>query len=238
MPVLLLCYGEEGAKQLLRRAIEARYGINPPAIDKLVIDFEGRGQIKLGPLKTWVPFSSSAKFIFPTHLRWDYTIKPFKLPVQRGSEIFDGDQFYSTRNYKPEHQVDHEDLIESTRRRLWSMAAMLLTPLSEMYIKLTQLDEYSFTAENTVLGDSVRLTLDSDGKLVRTEVTCINPDTGRRQTYSQAFSPEQATVDDLMLPVNSTVSWDDDVSIELKPTRVDTSPDLTNNLFKPEVYNK
>ena len=36
MPVLLLARGDQDSKSLLRRAIEARYGLGPPAIETLM----------------------------------------------------------------------------------------------------------------------------------------------------------------------------------------------------------
>jgi hypothetical protein len=234
VPVLLLCYGDEGAKHLLRNAIEARYGINPPAIEQLAIHFEGRAFVRLGPFQSWVPFRSDARFKFPDHLRWDFTMTPLKLPVRSGAEIYDGEQFYSTRNYKPSVPVDEEDLLDTTRRRLWTIAAMLLTPLSEIYIKLTQIDDYSFIAENTVLRDSVTITVNKAGKLVSSAVDCINPDTGKQQRYKMTFSEEQSPVNELMLPNNIYISWDDDVTTELNPTRVDTNPTFNTATFQPK----
>ena len=42
MPVLLLAQGDPQAKDLLRKAIHARYGLRPPALDSLHINFKGR----------------------------------------------------------------------------------------------------------------------------------------------------------------------------------------------------
>ena len=68
MPVLLLAQGDAEARDLLRKAIEARYGPRPPALDSLKIDFNGRTRIKVGPVMTWVPRAPSRRAAIPALL--------------------------------------------------------------------------------------------------------------------------------------------------------------------------
>ena len=75
MPVLLLAQGDTTSKDMLRHAIEARYGLRPPVLESLQIDFKGRVRAKLGPINTWVPVEATAYFNFPTSMRWDFSVK-------------------------------------------------------------------------------------------------------------------------------------------------------------------
>lgn len=231
MPVLLLCYGDTAAKQLLRNAIEARYGRNPPAIESLQLEFAGRTRVKIGFVKTWIPVVSTAWFKFPTQLRWDFTVKPLGLPVQRGREAYDGEVYRSARGSNPPAEITQTDFLETVRRRLWAMAAMLLTPLSDDYIRLTYQDGNHFEAENTRLHDSVKLSLRADYSLENVSVDCLNPDTDRRQTLTLQMSEALVTVNGLLLPENIISLWDDDVVYEMKPIHA-----LINPALEPEIF--
>ncbi len=57
MPVLLLARGDQESKALLRRAIEARYGLGPPVLETLKLQLKGRARAKVGPVTTWVPLT-------------------------------------------------------------------------------------------------------------------------------------------------------------------------------------
>lgn len=48
MPVLLMARGDQSARLALGRAIEARYGMRPPVLDTLQVDFAGRAYVKVG----------------------------------------------------------------------------------------------------------------------------------------------------------------------------------------------
>ena len=157
MPVLLLAQGEPEAKNLLRKAIETRYGQKPPAIEALRVDFKGRTRFKSPKAEVWLPLEVTARFVFPTHLRWDYVIKPQNMPEQRNIESYDGSIYRSLRGEKKPHEIDQTRYLKSVRARLWAMAAILLTPMSDYYVTITQCGDYCFDAENTKLNDSVRI---------------------------------------------------------------------------------
>jgi len=231
MPVLLLCQGEPKAKEMLRKAIEARYGINPPAIEKITIAFRGRARAKIGPVTTWIPVDAKASFVFPTHLRWEFTVKPLMLPIQRGVEAYDGTAYRSTRAFGSSSKSQKTALLVSARSRLWQMAATLLTPMSDYFIKVTQYAEDGFEAENTKLNDSVRIYLRQNYTIKLASVMCYNPDSDRNQRFNLEFDEEQAPVDGLMLPKKIKAFWDDEPYFELSPIQVNMNPDLPEDLF-------
>ena len=96
MPVLLLARGDQESKALLRRAIEARYGLGPPVLETLKLQMKGRVRAKVGPVTTWIPLEVTAYFKFGFSARWDYTARPVGVAVSSGTEAFDGDNVVST----------------------------------------------------------------------------------------------------------------------------------------------
>lgn len=231
MSVLLLCYGDPAAKDLLRKAIEARYAINPPVVDALKINFKGKTQVKLGPVKSWVPLDVTAHFKFPTQMRWDFVAKPLGLPVRRGIESLSNDVYRSNRNGSTPEIIDDPVMIISARRRLWSIAASLLTPISDIHIKLTAIGDHSFEALNTKLNDAVTVHLRENHTLEQVEARCYNPDTDETQTFSLHISEEQEPIGDFMLPKTISVYWDDTLSFEIEAKDTVSNPNLTEGLF-------
>jgi hypothetical protein len=231
MPVLLLCTGDTAAKQLLRNAIEARYGRTPPAIESLQLTFQGRTRVKLGFVKTWLPVVATAWYQFPTQARWDFTVQPLGLPVQRGVEAYDGILHRSARGGNAPAEITQAEVLETARRRLWAMAAMLLTPLSDDFIRLTYHDTYQFEAENTRLHDSVMLRLRPDYSLAWVSVVCTNPETKRTETLSLQLAETLCPLDGLMLPQKMTSLWEDEISFEVTPVTATINPALAAGIF-------
>jgi len=231
MPVLLLCRGDAEAKNRLRGAIEARYGVNPPAIEKIRITFNGRTRFQLGPVKTWIPVSAEASFAFPTHLRWDFTAKPLKLPVQTGIEAFDGKTYRTQYTIGRNKQSDKTDFLSSARSRLWQMAAILLTPMSEHFIEVSTSGANGIEAVNTKLNDSIRLFLREDYTVSHVDVHCFNPDRQQEQRLTLKLAREQIPVDGLMLPEKISAYWDGEPYYEISPAGVEMHPDLPEEHF-------
>jgi len=229
MPVLLLCQGEKPARDLLRRAIEARYGINPPAIEQLQIEFTGRARVKIGPVKTWVPAKATTVFQFPSQFRWAYVIKPLNLPIQRSIDTFDGSRFHSSR--QTSEIVEDPDTIQTMRRRLWAIAALFLTPLSEMHVTLSACGDRCFEARNKQIDDAVRVYLHEDGMLDYVEVTALNEASGAWQNLRYIVRDGQTAVNGLMLPTRLDIAWDDEIVQQIEPVSAQLNPALTSSLF-------
>ncbi len=231
MPVLLLARGDAEAKNLLRQAIEARYGIRPPVIDSLRIDFKGRAKIRLGPLSTWVPVDVTAYFQFPLHMRLDFTVRPAGIALQRGVDAYDAIHYRRARGGRLPAIVEDNGTIQSIRRRLWSFAALLLTPLGEDYVELTYEDERCVRAENTQIKDAVTLLLREDHSLQRVQIKGLNPDTNTEELYSIQLSGEQKPVNDLMLPAQISTFWGDKPEYEMYPVLVEMNPQISPENF-------
>lgn len=234
MPVLLLAQGDPDAKDLLRRTIEARYALSPPAIDSLQLDMIGRVRGKVGPVMAWVPVRIRARFRFPTAVRWDFSVRPVGVPVRHGIEAFDGTVYRQKRGRRAEI-IEDAEMIHSLRHRLWAMAAVLLTPLGEHFVRVQTTGEASFEATNTTLGDTVQLFLRPDNTLEKVQVQCLNPDAGEVQRFSLRLSEEQAPVDDIMLPRRLHAFWNDAPYYEVEPVSVVNCTTLADEIFTLEA---
>jgi len=234
VPVLLLAQGDPQAKDLLRRAIEARYAMSPPAIENLRLDMNGRVRTKIGPIMTWVPLHIRASFNFPSAVRWDFTVRPVGVPVQRGCEAFDGSVYRQSRGRRSEI-IDNPDIIYSLRHRVWAMAAVLLTPLGEHFVKLETAGTGELDATNVKLGGTVRLKLRGDYTLEQVQVNCLNPESGRTQLFTMALSAEQQPVDGIMMPRRIQAFWDDQPYYEVEPTHIENRTEIASEVFSLEA---
>lgn len=230
MPVLLLSYGDPQAKDILRRAIEARYGARPPVLDSLKLFFKGRTRVKVGPVRTWVPVEVEAYFDFPKAMRWDFKVKPLGLAVQKGVESFDGTVYRSLRGGQSPTIIDDEDQLHSLQRRLWAVASILLTPLSNPYVKLELKETNAITAINTQLDDPADLFMRENSTLDYVQVPSIDPD-GKNRNFILRLSEEQQTINELIIPKQIKAFWDDDAYFEIEPTQAESNPDLPETIF-------
>lgn len=230
MPVLLLAQGDPPAKELLKQAITARYGLRPPAIESLAIQFRGRARVKVGPVSAWVPVDASASFLFPTAMRWDFVVKPIGLEIQRGIEAFDGAVCRRARGTQAT-VIETPEQVSSMQGRLWAIAALLLTPLGEAFVQLKAGGDHSLEAVNTRLNNTVQLHLRDNHTLDYVEVTCLNPDSDRVQRFTLRLSTEQKPIDELMLPLKISAFWDDAPYFEAEPVKVELNPTIPESVF-------
>lgn len=231
MPVLLLASGDPQARALLKKAIEARYGVLPPAIAALKLSFKGRARVKVGPMITWVPVEATAQFEFPTALRWDFTVKPMGLPVQRGVEAFDGQTYRTLRGGGKVSEATLEDQTNHLRGRLWAVAALLLTPLGEDFVNLEETGETSFSATHKQSEEVVNVRLRPDYGIEAVDVTCYNPDAEKRQRFTLVPSTEHIELGGLRLPLKITASWDNAATFEVSPTAADNLVSIPPGVF-------
>lgn len=234
MTFLSLAKGDPASKALLQKAIQARYGIRPPVLDSLRLDFNGRVRVKLGPITTWVPVQASARFRFPTAMRWDFTVKPAGVAVQRGVDSFDGTVYRRARG-STVNVIDDPQAVASIQSRLWILAALMLTPLTEHFVELNYTGDYTFNATNTRAGDAVSLRLRADHMLEHLSVNCRNPDSEKRQTFNMNVSVEQSPVNDLMLPRKISTFWDDIPYYEAEPVLAESNPQILDSVFTLEA---
>jgi hypothetical protein len=235
VPVLLLAQGDTTSKDMLRRAIEARYGLRPPALESLQIDFKGRVRAKLGPIATWIPVEATAYFCFPNTMRWDFKMKAVGVQVGSGIEAFDGTTYRIASGGKAATVISDPALISSMQQRLWAIAAVFLTPLGEHFVKVSCISENTLQVTNTQIDASIYLHLRSDHTLDYVKIDCTNPDNNKLQNFKLCMSEEQSLVNDLMLPAKIMSYWDGDPYFEVEPQRAEANHQISNAMFSLTV---
>jgi hypothetical protein len=111
------------------------------------------------------------------------------------------------------------------------MAAILLTPMSDYYIEVSNCGVNCIQAVNTKINDSVRMYLRENYTIDYAEVECFNPDTERNQNLYLRLSEKQVPVDGLMLPEQVSAFWDDEPYFEMSPSKVEMHPDMSEEYF-------
>lgn len=231
LPVLLMAQGEPGAKDLLRKAIQARYGLRPPVLESLDIQFKGRARTKIGPISTWVPVEARGRFAFPDAMRWDFTVTAVGMQIGSGVEAFDGQTYRMSRGQKDNWGMTDEHAVRSIQLRLWAIAAVLLTPLGEHFIRLESNDDYTLYAHNTRFNGTVSLAMRPDQSLSQVDVTCLNPDTRHDQVFTLQLSEELQAFDDLILPARISAFWDSEPYFEIEPIQAEANPSISPDVF-------
>ncbi len=232
MPVLLLAQGDQASRTLLRNAIEARYGLGPPALETLTLRVTGRQRTQLGPMTLWAPLDATASFKFPLTVRWTYTSRRVGLLQHSDSGSFVDPVL--RRRQGDQVVTDDAALTESAHALLWAYCAMLLIPLSEAFVELKLIDDFSFDAVNTEAGVTVRLRLNPDYSLASVSTDCINPASGKVETFTIKLAGELALLDDLILPRELTLLWNDAPAYELTPVSAVSNEPLDDGFFRLE----
>jgi hypothetical protein len=233
VPVLLLAQGDSRSKDMLRKAIEGRYGLRPPPLESIKLDFKGRARAKIGPISTWVPVEAAAQFQFPRSMRWDFSVKAVGVQIGSGIEAFDGLVYRSARGKKVDVD-ENADAVSSMQRRLWAVAAVLLTPLGEQFVKLEAQDENHLQATNTQFNVAVNLFLRENKSLDYVETSCLNPDSARQELFTLRLSEELAAVNDLLLPCKISAFWGNEPYFEVEPVGAEQNPAIPAQVFTLE----
>jgi hypothetical protein len=164
-------------------------------------------------------------------VRWDYRVRSIGLEIQRGTDAFDGSVYRRLRGNSAPERIENEDTAASLRRRLWAIAALLLTPLGEAFVKLSTVGEASLEAASTEIGGVVMMQFRADHSVESVAVDCLNPDNDRQQRFTLRVSEEQGLVNDFMLPHTISAFWDSDPYFEMQPVRVETNPQIEKAVF-------
>lgn len=232
MPVLLLAQGDAQAKDLLRKAIQARYGLRPPVLESLHIAFKGRVRAKIGPMNMWVPVEAVGRFLFPDKMRWDFAVKAVGVSINSGTEAFDGKTYRTARRAKTNDMSQDQQQISSMQHRLWAIAAVMLTPLGEMFVKLRAAGDSELEACNSRFNGAVHLYLRPDQALSHVETDCLNPDTGKHETFGLRLSDELISFGDLILPTKISAFWNDEPYYEIEPVDAAANPTIPDTVFE------
>jgi hypothetical protein len=236
MPVLLLARGDKEGRDLLRKALQARYGLGAPALETLIIRLEGRARVKVGPLTTWASLQTALHFAFPGRARWDSTIRALGMTIRTSSSTLEGGTYRKREGNDPVQIIEKPEWVRAARLRLAAATGMLLTPLAEQSIELKATGERSFEAANTETQDTLHVTLHEDYTVDTISTMCLNPDQNfSEQLFSLQASAGQIALNDLMLPGKVAVSWNNVSKYEVAPVAVEMNPTFDDSVFRLEA---
>ncbi len=171
MSFLSLATGDPAARNLLQKAIRARYGARPQAAESLRLWMTGRAK---GPLGLPAASSVTLAFVAPARWRWDHEVKFLGLRLKQSSCRFNG-EVYGERTGNVVTHISDEQAIQGIRCRLWGEIAALLTPLMARGVTLKALDKSSFQAcLDSIPGSTVTIRLNEDGTVLAVESTCYH----------------------------------------------------------------
>lgn len=231
MAILLLAHGDPAAKNALRDAIEARYGLRPPGIRTLYAQWRGRGRVAVGPVTAWVAAECSAYYHFPHGFRYDFRAKPFGLPVQTTSETDNG-QICRRNTAGKTALIEHLPSVRSLRARMWAWAALFLTPLGDQHVRLGFNPDGSLCATHTVIGETACIVLRPDSTIETVIATAYNPDTDHDEAYLLRPSAELVEINELIVPARVQVEWGGAPRLDVEPVSVNYNIDIPTARFR------
>jgi hypothetical protein len=235
MPVLLLARGDKEGRDLLRKALEARYGLSVPAIETLRVDFDGRVRTKLGPISAWMPFKTTIYFRFPDEARWDLNVRMMGILLRSRTNTYDGTVYRKRRHSDEIKAISDPKTVRAARLRIMTAGGMLLTPLAQEFIKLKAIGERRFEATNTETHDTISVSLHEDFTVDTVSTNCPNPYQGyEEQHFAYQALEGLTTINDMMLPRKILRLWNNVVEHEIVPKVVETNPTLDHSIFTLE----
>lgn len=226
MPVLLMTRGDAPSRDLLRRAIDARYGFQPPTLETLKVGFKGRARVIRGFYKGWAPVTVDFSVRFPFQAHAHFAGLLLMVTIAHKTIIFDGTTVYNSGQANPSAQEN-----ESARWQLWAFNALMLTPLNDIGVELRSVGGQSFDAVHLASGLTARVNVDDSSRVTSVTTLAHNWDIGQEQTYSVRPSIEQIGFGALILPKTLTLAWDDVPVFELTSTSGEINPTLPDQLF-------
>jgi len=216
--ILLLCRGDESARDLLRQSIMAHYGPNPVGYEAVRMLAVGRVRQQISRINLWLNLSLDTQFLFPHQFRQDYSIRLWKIPVLNKSEAYDGLQHYQKDRDKPAVTTPSDaPYIKLVQLRLRAFSSMLLLPLNEMHIQLTHVDTHTIIAQDSTTQTEARMTF-YDNHQLQQVVTTID---GSPTQFRVNLSADVTSMGSVNAFRRIGVWWDDVFKYELYPTQIE-----------------
>lgn len=230
MSILLLCTGDEQAKDLLRQSIAVHYGNNPIAFDALKFGTTGHVMQRIGPIQLWLSLKLDTSFQFPTQFRQDYELRLLKIPIRRQSEAFNGETYYLKTGKKPATHSRDTELLHTVQQRLWAFAAMMLMPMNEMYVDLDYIHETCIIARNAETETSARITFYDNYQLK--QVVTTSP--YNTEKFRIELSEETDVIDERKVYRHLIVSWNNQAKYTLSTSFINFEEDIDSATFQLE----
>ncbi len=202
MAFLSLSTGDPEARDLLQRAVRARYGLRPVPLDSLRLWLKGQST---GPFGLPVTRNVTMSYVMPDRWIWDETRTLFG--IKRGAVRygFGKDSFYA-EGKAVQTTMDPQD-VASVRLRSWAEIAFLLMPLTMTGVKLKAVDESTFQASRQVESDCIAtLHLEVEDS-VSVETTAFDPVANQLLPLTLTAGGGLQTLDGFTVPRQFVYQW-------------------------------
>jgi hypothetical protein len=223
MSFLSLAKGDPAARNLLQRAIRARYGVRPLSLDSLRLNLTRRDKGPLGlPAKVFI----TASIVAPEHWRWEQVHKLFGIPYKTSLSSFDSCAFFE-HSGKSAVQTEEPQVVAGLRCRVWSEIASLLTPLTSNEVILKTVDEQTFRAYRESQPDNVvTIRLNEDDTVAAVEIPCYRPADKRELLLSIQPTGGLQTLEGFTLPKQIVYQWDGSPSETFDVVHAEANPQI------------
>jgi hypothetical protein len=223
MSFLSLSRGDPAARDLLQRAMRARYGIRPLPVESMRLEMVRQDKGALGlPVRIVV----TNGFITASHWRRDQVRKLFGLTIGKSSASFDGTTYYRRRG-RAVTQSREPRVVQGMVCRLWLEAAFLLTPLTAPQVTVKSIDACTFEAKPESAADNgVTIRLNPDDTVAAVETRCFHPDFEREMNFTVRPSGGLQTLNGFTVPRQITEQWDDEPAETFDVTKAEVNPSL------------
>lgn len=228
MAFLSLARGDVAARNLLQRAIRARYGVRPIALEtlRLWLTTDSKGPLGL-PVKTAV----TASYMGIQHSRWDQTRKLFGLTLSQTTDSIT-DSVYLKQQAKKVTRIDDPVTLQSVRRRLWGVLALWLIPLTGAEVTIAAVDKHILQAmPSAEPNDVVTITLNPDDTIAMVTVERYRARDKRNVKYLIKPVGDLRTLNNLTVPEQIVFAWQDGQPDVFTIVNAEANPTIAPNEF-------
>ncbi len=223
MSFLSLSRGDPAARDLLQRAIRARYGLRPLPVESVRLEMERQDK---GPLGLPVKLVIDCRYITASHWRWDQVRKLFGLAIGRCTMSFDGGAYYE-RSGKNLTRLTEPRALDGMYRRLWAEAASLLTPLTAPEVIVKSIDECTFqAAQDSESGIVATILLNADDTVAAVETNCYHPTYQREMRLSILPGGGLQTLNGFTVPRQIAFQWADEPPLAFTVINAEANPKI------------
>jgi hypothetical protein len=223
MSFLSLSRGDPQARDLLQRAIRARYGLRPLPLDSVRLWMTGKGK---GPLGLLMTVKVTVSFIPGSHWRWDQTSSLLGITIGSLTTAFDGGTSYERRG-RTVTPANEPTVVQGARCRMWAESASMLTPLTAPDVTLKAVDERTFQVmPGPKSSDAATIRLNADDTVAAVEASCYHA--GQKCEKLLAIRPEGGlqTLDGFTVPRQIVYQWSGERPQRFNVIRAEANPKI------------
>ena len=202
MTFLSLSSGDPAARDLLQRAIRARYGLRPVPLESLRLWLKSQSRDQHGlPITRNVTVS----YVMPDRWVWDETRTLFGIKHGAVRYGFGRESFYA-EGEAVQATMEPQD-VESVRLRSWAEITFLLMPLTMAGVQLRAVDDTTFQANRQIETDCISTIHLDDRDSVSVETTAYDQMAKQLLPLTLSAGGGLQTIDGFTLPQQFIYQW-------------------------------